>query len=388
MKIPQDVIIQINHSGHWILYNVFTKETLAVTDATMELVGSVAAGNKVDKLNKLYSETVFPVWDITVFSNYEGLLADPTRRIREFKNWPKPQKLSLTGILEILKRKHIVIEKEAAYKKIFRPKRSLLDAERLGNFHEQLGRHLLLEKREDPGEWWVKQKFNRDYTALNDNLYRAVQGKFLDKYIKKRFRPSSRVLDIGCGTGYYTNLMGKTGADVLGIDPNKEYVEIAKKNFSRNASFKVSGIGNKGDLKWIKTNSYDTIFMSDALLFYFVSPDPKQKQNIKILFSDIRRILVPGGKFISVEPSGLFWLKPWLGELDRPFTVLTEYNHKRFNVTPNYGEIIRSFIDGGFVIKDMRELSADDSFAKQNLRATNFSKEFPLWWFFEMINGK
>ncbi|MCK4326988.1 MAG: methyltransferase domain-containing protein [Candidatus Diapherotrites archaeon] len=38
---------------------------------------------------------------------------------------------------------------------------------------------------------------------------------------------SGRVIDIGCGTGYSTQVLADTGFDVVGIDPNQEMVERA-----------------------------------------------------------------------------------------------------------------------------------------------------------------
>ena len=128
--------------------------------------------------------------------------------------------------------------------------------------------------------------------------------------------------------------------------------------------------------------------MSDALLFYFVPPDPKQKPFLDALFSGIKKILKPGGRFFSMEPHGVFWLRPWLGEEKRPFTVLTEYRNKRFNVTPNYNELINAYLKGGFKLIDFKELYANPGFAKTDSRAACFANEFPLWWFFELEPDK
>jgi len=179
-------------------------------------------------------------------------------------------------------------------------------------------------------------------------------------------------------------MMGQNGAQVLGIDPNKKYIEFAKKNKENNIDFKISEIGKNGDLDWIDSNSVDFMFMSDALLFYFVSPDPSEKPILEELFSSINRILKPGGRFFSMEPHGNFFLKPWMGENDKPFTIMTEYKNKNFRIVPNISEIFQAFIKGNFSIRDYKEIYVNEEFEKIEKRAANFAKEFPLWWFFEL----
>ena len=84
------------------------------------------------------------------------------------------------------------------------------------------------------------------------------------------------------------------------------------------------------------------MFRSDALLFYFVPVDTEQVISINFLLADVRRILKPKGRFISVEPHYIFWLLPWLGEVDRPFTILTEYLNKTFGVTATLSQLSKN----------------------------------------------
>ena len=56
----------------------------------------------------------------------------------------------------------------------------------MGNFHQQLGQHLMVEKREDPSDWWLNQKFDIKNYKLKNNLYSAIQGNFLKSYFKNK----------------------------------------------------------------------------------------------------------------------------------------------------------------------------------------------------------
>ena len=384
MIVPQDVIIQSSGNGRWILYNVFTQNTLAVSSDSLAILEKIDADIKTDEITDKNKDKTFFVWQIERFSNYDGLLADPTRRIREFSEWPEPVQCSIIDLIKIFEKNFFVIDDYEKYLKIFASKNSLLDNEHIGNFHQQLGQKLLVEKKQDPDKWWIAQKFNSNYDDLNDNLYKSVQEHFLKKIFKKKFNESHTILDLGCGIGYYSRKIADTGANVIAVDPNEKFIEIAKKHSQKNVSYHLSEIGKKNSLDWIEPTSIDFVFMSDALLFYFVSPNPKQKFGIDDLFFSIRRVLKKEGRFLSLEPHGIFFLRPWLGEKSKPFTIITEYNTKLYNITPKISEFVCSFIKNGFVIRDMAELNVDEDFIKNDPRGSNFAKEFPLWWFFEL----
>jgi hypothetical protein len=119
--------------------------------------------------------------------------------------------------------------------------------------------------------------------------------------------------------------------------------------------------------------------MSDALLFYFVPESPEQQGNIDILLHDVRRILKANGTFICVDPNYLFWLAPWLGEEQYPFTIFSEYTHKTFGVTPSLSTYVQAFGRRGFALVDMQEFQPDPAFESVDRRAYFFAREYPLW---------
>lgn len=383
-KVPLDVIALPEAKKTWLLMNVFSRTSLAVESAVLEVIRE-AEKNQLENLETKYKENLFSVWEVEWFSNNEGLLADPTRYKRNEADWPQEEKLKIIDLLERLKKHYLLVENLNEYREKFSLKKSILDSNHFGNFHQQLGAELLLVQRKEPSKWWLKQKFSKDLKEVNNNLYKAVQEYYLRDYFKKRFCKGNRVLDIGCGTGYYTNLIAKTGASVLGVDPNEEYINLAKSKCSDGARYEVMNFDVHGDLYDIPSNSYDYIYMSDALLFYFVPFDSNKKADIVSLLSNARRILKPNGTFISVEPHYIFWLLPWLGDNNRPFTVLTEYRNRFFGVTANMSQLINTFTKAGFVVSWMDEMSVDPSFEAVNSRAYHFAQQFPLWQIFEFM---
>src|SRR5438046_4176668 len=50
--------------------------------------------------------------------------------------------------------------------------------------------------------------------------------------LSRHLRPGMSVLELGCGTGYFTRELARSGADVVAIDVSPERLEIAKANCS------------------------------------------------------------------------------------------------------------------------------------------------------------
>jgi len=383
LKIPKEVIIFPEKDDKWILMNVFSKTCLGVNSSCLEFIQQ--ALSQPDAESALTEENKkWLVWEINEFSNEKGLLADPSRFKRKISDWPNPIELGSKELLEKLSNHYILLKDENLYRKKFQNKKSILDFDNFGNFHEQLGQHLLIKLRQDPEKWWFEQKFNDDLKSVRNNLYHAIQASFLKKYFPRRLEKGSSILDIGCGIGYYSNMMAQNEAKVLGVDPNENYIKLAKQNAIQGATFEQMNIGFTNSLEKLQSASFDYVFMSDALLFYFVPPKLEQKPDIQNLLVNIRRLLKPDGIFINVEPHYIFWLLPWLGEINYPFTVLTEYQKKKFGVTPTISQLIQTYSKGGFAVTWMEELLPEPSFEKIDSRAYNFAKEFPLWQLFEL----
>lgn len=105
-------------------------------------------------------------------------------------------------------------------------------------------------------------------------------------------------LDIGCGTGNYTNEFQKRGYNFIGIDPSKTMLDKAKK---QNSLIDWS-IGTAEDTG-LSSNSVDGIVATLTIHHW---------TNLKLGFQELRRVLKPGGKLIlfTSTPSQMkqYWL--------------------------------------------------------------------------------
>lgn len=104
----------------------------------------------------------------------------------------------------------------------------------------------------------------------------------------KRFRPSGRLLDIGCATGVFLDRARKSGYEVTGIDVSPELADYARKKFDLDIHQGYLEEQNFAD------GSFDVITMLDV-----IEHIPQYDK----LLPEIRRILKPGGILYLRTPS-------------------------------------------------------------------------------------
>lgn len=131
--------------------------------------------------------------------------------------------------------------------------------------------------------------------ALLDNLFRRLiqnPKNLVGNYV----RPGMTVLDIGCGTGYFTLAMAGMvgpGGNVIAVDVQKEMLdEIQKKSKQHDLSHRIRLHISKPDAIGIQDKA-DFI-----LSFYMVHEVPERYA----FFSEVAGLLAPGGTYLVVEP--------------------------------------------------------------------------------------
>ena len=77
-----------------------------------------------------------------------------------------------------------------------------------------------------------------------------------------------RILDVGCGIGYFTNLIKKISNNIIGIDPNELFIKEAQRKFK--ANFLKLDIGKKNSPKLLLT--IHLILFLCQMLCYFILP--------------------------------------------------------------------------------------------------------------------
>lgn len=104
--------------------------------------------------------------------------------------------------------------------------------------------------------------------------------------------PDMNVLEIGCGSGYFSKELLKTKAKITSIDISPDLLEIAKKNYQAENIF------------FLIENAYSMSF-ADSQFDYVVGSSVLHHLEIQKAFQEIYRVLKPGGKILFTEPNML-----------------------------------------------------------------------------------
>jgi ubiquinone/menaquinone biosynthesis C-methylase UbiE len=133
----------------------------------------------------------------------------------------------------------------------------------------------------DPGEVW-----NWETPAGKKRWARRAE------MLTRLLAAGTKVLEIGCGTGYFSKEIVRTGADITAIDISPDLLSVAaKKLTANNIVFKVENAYAMS----FENNSFDFIIGSSVL----------HHLDVKQALLECRRTLKPGGTLRFTEPNML-----------------------------------------------------------------------------------
>ncbi len=139
---------------------------------------------------------------------------------------------------------------------------------------------------EHPGQF---HRFYNLFFSVNSRKYFEVWN-----HIKKDLAAS--VLEIGCGTGLYSNLLRRDFAQFLATDVNKEMLDELNKNYPDIQTLQADATNLSG----FKDQTFDLVFCMSVLHHV------PENQRLAAL-REMRRVLRPGGHAVICEP---YWRHP------------------------------------------------------------------------------
>jgi len=111
------------------------------------------------------------------------------------------------------------------------------------------------------------------------------------EFAKRSIRNNARVIDIGCGTGYGSAVLGEK-CTVVAIDNSKEAIKYANKHYSEKAKF----LKAKASKLPFKDSEFDAACSFEVI---------EHLRDVHKFLKEVLRVLKPGGKFILSTPNKL-----------------------------------------------------------------------------------
>jgi ubiquinone/menaquinone biosynthesis C-methylase UbiE len=138
------------------------------------------------------------------------------------------------------------------------------------------------------------------YLKDEDNYHSQVIMPQLMRILD--IKKGQKILDLACGTGFFSEVFHAQGADVVGVDLGAQLIALAKKHASPDIAFHVSPAHK---LTMLKDHSIDSIVMILAI---------QNIKEVKEVLVECKRVLKPEGNMIIVMnhpayriPGGSSW---------------------------------------------------------------------------------
>lgn len=105
--------------------------------------------------------------------------------------------------------------------------------------------------------------------------------------------PGERIVDVGCGSGVFSDAMARRGARVTSVDANAEAVAYATKTFARDGMEVRRGYLDELNLP---DASFDAATALEIVEHVYLD-------QVKKLLADLRRVVRPGGRILITTPN-------------------------------------------------------------------------------------
>jgi 2-polyprenyl-3-methyl-5-hydroxy-6-metoxy-1,4-benzoquinol methylase len=130
------------------------------------------------------------------------------------------------------------------------------------------------------------------------------------KMLSDHLRVGMRVLELGCGTGYFTRELARSGANIVAVDVSPELLEIASADCCTNVCYEIQNAC--------------AMTYPDAVFDSVVGSSVLHHLEIKEALREIYRVLKVGGRIYFTEPNMLnpqiavqknvLWIKRHFGD--------------------------------------------------------------------------
>jgi 2-polyprenyl-6-hydroxyphenyl methylase/3-demethylubiquinone-9 3-methyltransferase len=135
--------------------------------------------------------------------------------------------------------------------------------------------------------WWSEDEGS---TASIRYLINPVRFNYFKKILETNYQSgfkNKKALDVGCGGGFLSEELAKTGLDVTGVDPSEKTIRIAREHAISN-NLNIGYKESYGEKLPFDDSTFDMVFCCDVL---------EHVNDINKVVSEISRVLRKGGLF-------------------------------------------------------------------------------------------
>lgn len=148
-------------------------------------------------------------------------------------------------------------------------------------------------------------------------------------------REGKNILEVGCGTGNFTQGLAKSKANIVAVDLSPELLYLAKGKYFANVQYEVADIENLP----FRDSSFDAVVGNSVI----------HHCNLDLALKELKRVLKKGGKVIFSEPNmlnihiflqkNIKFLKKMAGDSPEE-TAFFRWNLKKTFVSVGYTDVI------------------------------------------------
>jgi len=136
-----------------------------------------------------------------------------------------------------------------------------------------------------------------DYDVFNDYGYNRILREFYSSLPEFNDNKTTKILDMGCGTGVFASKLQSDKFSIHGIDISPKSIEIAKNKY-QDISFSIGDIENTD----FNDESFDVVILSGVLHHF---------NDFNKVLKECYRVLSKGGMLFAYDPhcySPIMWL--------------------------------------------------------------------------------
>ncbi len=208
---------------------------------------------------------------------------------------------------------------------------------------------------------------DQEHSEFAESNKRVVKARF------EKFN-GEKILDLGCGYGFYTDYFRSIGANVIGVDGSEKMIEIARDRYPL-SEFAIMDITKPLSFE---NEQFDMVFCNQVLM---------DIDNIDIVFSECKRTLRTGGTLYYAIVHPAFYDSVWLEDNDQykyakaidKYITPYQLTNKFWGETEHFHRSLSYYLNiaakYGFVLKQALEPISYDG--------KNKNSDLPLFFFAE-----